>query len=204
MSKQKRAVSVIQSYDRFATDIQQLLAEARRQAARSVNAVMTAVYWEIGRRIVEYEQQGKERADYGEELLIRLSADLTDAFGRGFGVDNLQRMRAFFLACPPDQIYATVSRKSSAWPAPLSAPEKYAAVSRISAETPILSTASRESATAKKGTLSSGYEIPQTVSGKSEIQQRTSAQCAVTPSGKSSPASAESPTLSPNLQTLYA
>ena len=61
-----------------------LLDTARRASARTVNAIMTATYWELGRRIVELEQGGKGRADYGEELLKRMSADLTPRFGRGF------------------------------------------------------------------------------------------------------------------------
>jgi hypothetical protein len=59
---------------------------------------MTAVYWEIGRRIVESEQRGRRRADYGERLIERLSADLTKQFGRGFGTIKLWRMRAFYQA----------------------------------------------------------------------------------------------------------
>jgi len=60
-----------------------LLAEARRQSARSVNAILTATYWEIGRRIVEFVQRGETRAEYGDEVLERLSSDLTKRFGRG-------------------------------------------------------------------------------------------------------------------------
>ncbi len=71
------------------TGIVTLLETARRAAARSVNALMTASYWEIGRRIVEFEQEGQERAEYGSALLKRLSADLTAGFGRGFGIYNL-------------------------------------------------------------------------------------------------------------------
>ena len=59
-----------------------LIKEERRVSARTVNAIMTATYWEIGRRIVESEQEGKRRAGYGEELLKKLSADLTGRFGR--------------------------------------------------------------------------------------------------------------------------
>jgi predicted nuclease of restriction endonuclease-like (RecB) superfamily len=99
-------------YANFAGDIATLLDEARRQAARSVNAIMTATYWEIGRRIVEFEQKGKRRAEYGEQLLERLSQDLSARFGRGFSVDRLERMRAFFLAYLPDKFSATLSRKS--------------------------------------------------------------------------------------------
>jgi predicted nuclease of restriction endonuclease-like (RecB) superfamily len=72
---------------------------------------MTATYWEIGRRIVKFEQQGQERAGYGEQILSKLSQDLTALFGRGFGVDNLQRFRSFFLSYPTESIYATLSRK---------------------------------------------------------------------------------------------
>ncbi|MBW2594844.1 MAG: DUF1016 family protein [Deltaproteobacteria bacterium] len=106
------SVVVINDYNDFAKSIYELVASARRQAARSVNAILTATCWEIGRRVVEFEQEGKERAEYGSALLQRLSKDLTKRFGRGFGVDNLQRMRAFYLEYKPETIYATLSRKS--------------------------------------------------------------------------------------------
>lgn len=91
--------------------IVELLDAARRATARSVNSLMTASYWEIGRRIVEAEQQGRERAGYGEQLIERLSADLSARFGRGFSPDNLENMRRFFLAYPLSAISETVSRK---------------------------------------------------------------------------------------------
>jgi len=90
-----------------------LLESARATAARSVNAVMTATYWEIGRRIVTFEQGGEQRAEYGEALIRRLAADLTRRFGRGFGVVNLAQMRRFYLAWPPETIFQTLSEKSS-------------------------------------------------------------------------------------------
>lgn len=86
-----------------------LLEAARRTAARSVNAVMTATYWEIGRRIVESEQAGESRANYGEQLLKRLAEDLTARFGRGFGIANLRQMRNFYLAWPSQQVHQTLS-----------------------------------------------------------------------------------------------
>ena len=89
-----------------------LLEAARRASARAVNAVITATYWEIGRRIVEFEQGGEERAEYGKALMRRLSADLTRRFGRGFSVDNLESMRRFYRAFPGAQISETLSRKS--------------------------------------------------------------------------------------------
>lgn len=97
--------------------IVEVLDAARHAAARSVNALMTASYWEIGRRIVEAEQRGKRRAGYGEQLIERLSADLTAQFGRGFSRPNLQQMRSFFLTW---SIRQTVSSESS--PAPVARP----------------------------------------------------------------------------------
>ncbi len=101
-------------YSGIHADIVALLDATRRAAARSVNALMTASYWEIGRRIVEFEQGGQERADYGQALLKRLSVDLSDRFGRGFGVVNLQQMRNFYRCWPPEKIYQTASDKSTA------------------------------------------------------------------------------------------
>ena len=97
-------------------DIVALLEGARHAAARSVNALMTASYWEIGRRIVEFEQGGQERAEYGSALLKRLSVDLTARFGRGFGIYNLQQMRLFYQTWSVEQIHWTLSNNSSAAP----------------------------------------------------------------------------------------
>jgi hypothetical protein len=77
---------------------------------RSSNVIMTATYWGIGRRIVEEEQHGAARAEYGKELMTRLSADLTRRFGRGFGQRNVFHMRAFYLAYR-GEILQTVSAK---------------------------------------------------------------------------------------------
>jgi predicted nuclease of restriction endonuclease-like (RecB) superfamily len=84
-------------YGQLISEISSMLNEARRQSVRSVNALLTATYWQIGRRIVEHEQGGKERAGYGEELLDRLAEDLTSKHGRGFSKRNLEQMRAFYL-----------------------------------------------------------------------------------------------------------
>ncbi|MDP3287034.1 MAG: DUF1016 N-terminal domain-containing protein, partial [Methyloversatilis sp.] len=97
-------------YTAVHADIVALLEAARRAAARSVNALMTASYWEIGRRIVEFEQVGLERAARGQQLLQRLSSDLGQRFGRGYSVDNLEQMRLFYLAYPPQRISETLSR----------------------------------------------------------------------------------------------
>lgn len=99
-------------YTAVHADIVALLEAARRAAARSVNALMTASYWEIGRRIVEFEQGGQERAARGQQLLQRLSSDLGQRFGRGYSVDNLEQMRLFYLAYPPQRISETLSRNT--------------------------------------------------------------------------------------------
>lgn len=78
-------------------DVAALLVASRTAAARTVNTLMTSTYWLIGRRIFEGEQQGKGRANYGEQLVERLSVDLTRRFGRGFGRRNLFLMRSFFV-----------------------------------------------------------------------------------------------------------
>jgi DUF1016 N-terminal domain len=72
---------------------------------------MTASYWEIGRRIVGAEH--KSRSDvYGKQLIQQLSIDLTQQFGRGFGVVNLSQMRAFYQLWPTEKIFQTLSEKS--------------------------------------------------------------------------------------------
>ncbi len=93
-------------------DVVGILDQARLAAARHVNQAMTATYWAIGRRIVEQEQGGQQRAAYGEALLACLSQDLTDRFGRGFSRQNLQQMRQFYLTWPLQQICQTASGKS--------------------------------------------------------------------------------------------
>jgi predicted nuclease of restriction endonuclease-like (RecB) superfamily len=94
----KKPAFLDQAYVAFVSQLVGLLEQARRNSARSVNALMTATYWEIGRRIVEQEQRGQKRAQYGKALLHRLAGDLTARFGKGFSERNLLAMREFFLA----------------------------------------------------------------------------------------------------------
>jgi len=117
-NKNKKAVATVREtsfagYDRILLDVVALLESARRASARAVNAVMTATYWEIGRRIVEHEQVGTARAAYGEKLLEMLATDLTVKFGRGFSRQNLQNMRLFYQLYPPEPICQTPSGKST-------------------------------------------------------------------------------------------
>ena len=99
-------------YEAVFGDVSRIIDAARSSASRSVNAAMTAAYWLIGHRIVEFEQSGERRAEYGTALIERLAADLTRQFGRGFSRQNIQQMRLFYLSYPPDQIRQTVSSKS--------------------------------------------------------------------------------------------
>ena len=97
-------------------DVSKIIDAARDSAARSVNAAMTAAYWLIGLRIVEFEQSGEERAEYGAVLIERLAEDLTVRFGRGFSIQNNYNMRLFYLSYQPDQILQTLSGKLAALP----------------------------------------------------------------------------------------
>ena len=106
MSRKARTGSD-EKYHSILGGISNVIDTARRSAARSVNSIMTAAYWLIGRQIVESEQGGVERAAYGRELIARLSHDLTSRYGRGFRKSNLFEMRAFYLAYT--DIFQTIS-----------------------------------------------------------------------------------------------
>jgi predicted nuclease of restriction endonuclease-like (RecB) superfamily len=97
LSKKSLVHNILAGYEGLLSSITELLERGRQHAAKSVNAVLTVTYWSIGRRLVEYEQGGKERAAYGSELLKRLSGDLQSRLGRGFSERNLEQMRQFYL-----------------------------------------------------------------------------------------------------------
>ena len=108
-----RRAALIQDapYQAVYGDVSKIIDAARESAVRSVNAAMTAAYWLIGRRIVEFEQSGEERAEYGKALVERLAEDLTGKFGRGFSLQNIYNMRLFYLSYQPDMILQTASGK---------------------------------------------------------------------------------------------
>lgn len=91
-------------------EIRELLINARQRVAVQVNTELLSTYWNVGRIIVEHEQENRERADYGKQTLKQLSKELTQEFGKGFSRSNLQNMRAFYLAYP---ICQTLSGKLS-------------------------------------------------------------------------------------------
>ena len=96
-------------YNNLVQGINELLANAKQQVEKTVNNTMVSTYWHIGEYIVEYEQGGKERAEYGTQLLKRLSEDLTKSFGSGFSWRNLYNMTEFYKQFP---ILQTVTAKS--------------------------------------------------------------------------------------------
>jgi len=98
------------NYSALINSIGSLLEQGRRQAYQTVNLIMVRTYWEIGRQIVEYEQKGKEKAEYGSALLDNLSRDLKLQFGKGFSKSNLIYMRLFYIKYPKSE---TVSHQLS-------------------------------------------------------------------------------------------
>jgi hypothetical protein len=97
-------------YNQLLDSIGLTIEQARQNAFKAVNTELVKANWEIGRHIVEYEQHGQERAEYGSELLAKLSKDLRQRYGKGFGRRNILDMRRFYLAYPKWQ---TVSAKLS-------------------------------------------------------------------------------------------
>lgn len=95
--------------ERLYVQIEELLSNARAKIVNQVNRTMVYTYYEIGRIIVEYEQGGKERAEYGKRLLKNLSKRLSKDFGKGFSIDNLENMRRFYLTFSKSE---KASRKS--------------------------------------------------------------------------------------------
>ncbi|MCB0533916.1 MAG: DUF1016 family protein [Saprospiraceae bacterium] len=84
----------------FVTEIRDMLQKARQKAYAAVNFIMVETYWRIGQRIVEEEQQGKDRAEYGSFLIRELSKSLSAELGKGFAVANLKNFRQFYLTFP--------------------------------------------------------------------------------------------------------
>ena len=91
-------------------DIRHLLTGVRQTLVQTVNTAMVQTYWQVGRLIVEHEQQGQARAEYGNQVLAQLAQNLTTEFGQGFDASNLRNMRRFYLAYP---IQETLSLKLS-------------------------------------------------------------------------------------------
>lgn len=88
------------NYNELIEQIGEALSSGRQTAVQSVNSILVKTYWNIGKYIVEFEQNGNEKAEYGSNLFNRLSKDLTQRYGKGFGRSNLLYMRKLYLNFP--------------------------------------------------------------------------------------------------------
>ena len=162
VAKTKSAAPAAANYSGLVGGISELLDAARRASVRTVNAFMTATYWEIGRRIVEFEQHGLDRAKYGDAIVERLAQDLTARLGRGFSRRNVFLMRAFYLGFPRP-IVQTASALSS----------------ESDTSQPIVQTVSAQSAPAGKCQTPSGESVSVIRSTPSKISETPSRNSAV-------------------------
>ena len=96
----KNNIYLSSAYNQLIDNVGVALQEGRRNVATAINHAIVRTYWQIGQYIVEYEQRGNERAEYGSNLLNRLSKDLTDKYGKGFGKSNLIYIRKLYLTFP--------------------------------------------------------------------------------------------------------
>ncbi len=107
MENNKIVNSEIDNYQSVIADVKKIIEEGRQEAYVSVNSIMTTTYWNIGRRIVEEEQQGQGRAQYGKQLIKILSQQLTETYGTGFSARYLAYFRKFYLTMPNIEILQT-------------------------------------------------------------------------------------------------
>ena len=92
----KMSLSKQKNIHHLVAEIKYLISEARTKVLKTVDTVQVNTYWQIGKYIVEYEQQGEKRAEYGKNLINQLAQELTGEFGKGFDARNLRNMRAFY------------------------------------------------------------------------------------------------------------
>lgn len=106
----RKSLSLIKTeHNALVADVVPLIEAGRAAAARSVNSVMATTYWHVGRVIVEREQRGARRAEYGAAVLSRLAETLTGRFGRGLSRRNIEQMRAFYVAWEKPQTPSALS-----------------------------------------------------------------------------------------------
>lgn len=98
---------MVENQETFLSDAVAIVEKGRQAAYASVNQAMIATYWHLGKHIVEFEQGGAERAEYGREIIIKLSAELTAKFGKGYTARNLRNFRQFYLLSPRQDIWHT-------------------------------------------------------------------------------------------------
>jgi len=121
MSKPVNSPKDTNEYTRLFSDVSGIIDHGRRAAVRQVDLTQVITYWLVGRRIVEFYQEGNKRAEYGQQLLFKLSADLISKHGRGFSERNLEMMRMFYLSYPISQTLSAKSGSENTIPQVLSA-----------------------------------------------------------------------------------
>jgi len=114
-SKNNNQLAVIKREKTFYSEISKLLKQARNTAYNAVNTVMVQTYWHIGKRIVEQEQHGQNRADYGDYLITNLSRYLSYTIGKGFSEANLWNIRQFYLTFPNFNKFSTHCVENLTW-----------------------------------------------------------------------------------------
>ena len=116
MHRKRKAMSELSKHENtFYSEINNLLKQARSTAYKTVNTIMVQTYWQIGKRIVEQEQQGQSRANYGDYLITSLSRYLCDAIGKGFSEANLKNIRQFYVVFPDFDQFATHCVANLSW-----------------------------------------------------------------------------------------
>ena len=106
---------LLKSESTFYSEISELLKRSRNIAYKTVNTIMVETYWQIGKRIVEQEQHGESRANYGDFLITNLSRHLSDTIGKGFSEANLKNIRQFYLVFPDFNQFATQCVANLTW-----------------------------------------------------------------------------------------
>ncbi len=103
MKKETKANAIKSNYKILINNIGKILEKGRKQVVIAVNNILVNTYWEIGRQIVEFEQKGKEKVEYGSKLFERIAKDLKDRYGKGFSRSNIIYMRLLYLKYPKSQ-----------------------------------------------------------------------------------------------------
>lgn len=110
-TKELQQLSLVPTTQNVVSDIKAIISQARKVTVQAVNSAMVVAYWLIGKRIVEEQQQGKDTAKYGEQVLKKLSKNLVSDFGNGFSYANLRNMRQFYRTYPDIEICYTLCSK---------------------------------------------------------------------------------------------
>ena len=158
MTNDNGMTPILQSDDtQFFKQVADLLMAARKYAKKQLDSTIATTYYEVGRMIVEREQQGLKRAKYGAKLLKGLSVFLTDLYGRGFSIENLQNIRKFYIVYA-QSIQQTLSTKSAKGQLPTALSEnQQSLISDFDTNTQKQQTLSTKSQ--KRQTLSSQFNL---------------------------------------------